>query len=246
MIRALGLALLFLTRIPVPVPPQPTPRDWGHSALFFPAVGLLIGLLLAGCSALATGVDAGVVAIVLLAIWTLLTGGLHLDGLADTADAWVGGHGDRDKTLAIMKDPRSGPIAIMAVVLVMLAKYAALEVVLGRNAWEVLLWAPVLGRGGMLLLMRTTPYARPGGLGSVYAEHLPTMACDGLLLVIGALLILHLGWDGGVLVLLLGLGLFLLRRGLMARLDGYTGDTLGATCELIEAVTLLYFALRMS
>ena len=70
----------------------------------------------------------------LLAVWVLLTGALHLDGVADCADAWVGGFGDREKTFQILKDPRSGPIAVVVLVLVLLVKWAALEVLLGSEA----------------------------------------------------------------------------------------------------------------
>jgi adenosylcobinamide-GDP ribazoletransferase len=65
-------------------------------------------------------------AALLLTVWVLLSGGLHLDGLADSADAWLGGFGDRERTLTIMKDPRSGPIAVVVLVLVLLLKFCAL------------------------------------------------------------------------------------------------------------------------
>ena len=128
MIRAFALALQLLTRLPVPSSSRPPrPEELGLSVLFFPVVGLLIGALLAGLHTVLWLVDPGVLAALVLAMWVLLTGGLHLDGLADTADAWIGGQGHRDRTLAIMKDSRSGPIAIVAVVLVLLAKFAALQ-----------------------------------------------------------------------------------------------------------------------
>lgn len=82
----------------------------------------------------------------LQAVWVGLSGGLHLDGLADTADAWIGGHADRQRTLEIMKDPRSGPIAVVVLLLVLLLKFAALVVLLGQGAWAGLLLAPWLGR----------------------------------------------------------------------------------------------------
>ncbi len=127
MIRALTLALQLLTRLPVPslrTPPQP--QELGQAVLFFPVVGLLIGGALVGIHFALRGSDPGVAAALILTIWVLVTGGLHLDGLADTADAWIGGQGDRDRTLAIMKDPRSGPIAIAVIALVLISKFAVL------------------------------------------------------------------------------------------------------------------------
>lgn len=247
MICAFSLALQFLTRIPVPVRSVLRPEDYGRSVFFFPFVGLIIGLIIslmmAGLDSLFPRADPGVAAVLLLTAWVLITGGLHLDGLADVADAWIGGHGDRDKTLAIMKDPRSGPMAMMVVVLIMLAKFAALRAAVERDAWEMLVWTPVLGRSAMLLMMLTTSYVRPGGIGVVYTEHLPRRGCVGLLLALTTLVVLQWRWDSAALLVLLGIGFVFLRRAFLQRLGGTTGDTLGATCELTEASALLILVL---
>ncbi len=240
MIRAFALALQLLTRLPVPSSSgPPRPEDLGLSVLFFPVVGLLIGALLAGLHTALWLIDPGVLAALVLAAWVLLTGGLHLDGLADTADAWIGGQGDRNRTLAIMKDPRSGPIAIVAIVLVLLTKFAALQALLAGDARAPLLLAPVLGRAAILLLLITTPYIRPDGLGAPYANHLPRLSCGLLALLVAVVTVAFLEWQGGALLVALGLGLVGLRRGLLARLGGITGDTLGMACELTETVALL-------
>ncbi|MDS4031590.1 MAG: adenosylcobinamide-GDP ribazoletransferase [Candidatus Contendobacter sp.] len=239
--RVFALALQLLTRLPVPSSNDPPrPEDLGLSVLFFPVVGLLIGALLAGLHTVLWLVDPGVLAALVLVAWALLTGGLHLDGLADTADAWIGGQGDRDRTLAIMKDSRSGPIAIAAVVLVLLTKFAALQaLLLAGDARVPLLLAPVLGRAVILVLLITMPYIRPDGLGAPYANHLPRVNCGLLVLLIAVATVAFLEWQGGVLLVALGLGLVGLRHGLLARLGGATGDTLGAACELAETVALL-------
>jgi adenosylcobinamide-GDP ribazoletransferase len=240
MIRAFALALQLLTRLPVPsssLPPRP--EELGLSVLFFPVVGLIIGALLAGLHTALWLIDPGVLAALVLATWVLLTGGLHLDGLADTADAWIGGQGNRDRTLAIMKDPRSGPIAIVAIVLVLLAKFAALQALLAGDARATLLLAPVLGRTVIVLLLITTPYVRPDGLGAPYANYLPRLSCGLLMLLIAAVTVALLGGLGGALLGGLGVGFFGLRYWLLARLGGATGDTLGAACELAETVALL-------
>ncbi len=240
MMRAFALALQLLTRLPVPASnAPPRPEELGLSVLFFPVVGLLIGTLLAGLHTALWLVDPGVLAALVLATWVLLTGGLHLDGLADTADAWIGGQGDRDRTLVIMKDSRSGPIAIVAVVLVLLAKFAALQALLAGDARVILLLAPVLGRTVILLLLITTPYVRPDGLGAPYASYLPRLSCGLLVLLIAAATVALLEWPGGALLAALGAGFLGLRHELMARLGGTTGDTLGAACELAETVALL-------
>lgn len=247
MSRPFALALVFLTRLPLPLWFQPQPADWGRSALYFPAVGLLIGGLLAVVHALLpTAAAPALSAALLLTVWTGLTGALHLDGLADVADAWVGGQGDRARTLALMQDPRSGPMAIVVLVLLLLLKFAALTTLVLGKAWPVLLAVPVLGRAALLLLLLTIPYVRSGGLGAVYAEQLPRVTSRVLLLAVGGGSLGLFGSRG--LLLLAGLGLLYLtlRNRLMARLGGITGDTLGAACELTEAAALILLVLLTS
>ncbi|CDH46448.1 Cobalamin synthase [Candidatus Contendobacter odensis Run_B_J11] len=243
MIRPFVLALQLLTRLPIPSSSAaPRPEELGQSVLWFPSVGLLIGALLAGLQIALWRIDSEVLAALLLTIWVLLTGGLHLDGLADSADAWIGGQGDRDRTLAIMKDPRSGPIAIVVIILLLLNKFAALHLLLAGGAYLALFLAPVLGRTIIILLLITTPYVRPGGLGAPYANALPRLNCGLLVLLIAVLTVALLKWQGGVLLITLGMGFFGLRHWLLARLGGTTGDTLGAACELAETVVLIMLA----
>ncbi|WP_248919055.1 adenosylcobinamide-GDP ribazoletransferase [Pseudomonas entomophila] len=239
------IALQFLSSLPVRLPGMPTPNEMGRSLLFYPVVGLLFGLLLWLASHLLQGAPAPLHAALLLALWVLLSGALHLDGLADSADAWLGGFGDRERTLQIMKDPRSGPIAVVTLVLVLLLKFCALWVLVecGTAGWLVL--APVVGRAAMLGLFITTPYVRAGGLGAALAEHLPRKAAGWVLLgsvlacsVLGGLPVL---W-----MLLLSLGVFLwLRRLMCVRLGGGTGDTAGAMVELLELAVVVGLALMV-
>ncbi|MFZ4789699.1 MAG: adenosylcobinamide-GDP ribazoletransferase [Candidatus Competibacteraceae bacterium] len=244
MIRAFSLALQLLTRLPVPsfsTPPQP--QELGQSVLFFPVVGLLIGGLLVGVNFALREINPGVAAALVLTVWVLITGGLHLDGLADTADAWIGGQGNRDRTLAIMKDPRSGPIALAIVALVLINKFAALQALLTGNASAALLLAPMLGRAIIVLLLLTTPYVRPAGLGAPYADYLPRRRCGLLIALMAMAMVAIAGWIGTGVLIGLGIGVFGLRQALMQRLGGITGDTLGAACELAETLALVMLAL---
>lgn len=243
MIRPFGLAVVFLTRIPVPLRFDPQPQDWGWSVVFFPVVGFCIGLLLLGFYGLFGGADPDLLALLLLLAWTLTTGGLHLDGLADTADAWIGGYGDRERTLRIMKDSRSGPMAIMVITLLLLTKFAALQVVLEQQRWQAVLMAPVLGRAAIVVVLITTPYVRATGIGVAHAEYLPRSASIWILLGVAVMNAGLLGGEG-VVALIVAIAVLLgLRHMLMARLGGATGDTLGAACELTEAVALLCLGL---
>ncbi|MDH1511064.1 adenosylcobinamide-GDP ribazoletransferase [Pseudomonas mosselii] len=237
------IALQFLSSLPVRLPGMPEPREMGRSLLCYPLVGLLFGLLLWLASHLLQGTAAPLHAALLLALWVLLSGGLHLDGLADSADAWLGGFGDRERTLQIMKDPRSGPIAVVTLVLVLLLKFCALWVLVERGADGLLVLAPVVGRAAMLGLFLGTPYVRAGGLGAALAEHLPRRGAGWVLL--GCTLVgLALGGWAVLWPLLAALFVFVWLRLLMCRrLGGTTGDTAGALLELLELTVVVTLAL---
>ncbi|MDR7024581.1 MAG: adenosylcobinamide-GDP ribazoletransferase [Pseudomonadales bacterium] len=235
------IALQFLTRLPVTLAGMPTPEQVGRSLLFYPLVGLLIGLLLLAAQHLLGDSAVLLQAALLLALWVGISGGLHLDGLADSADAWVGGFGDKQRTLAIMKDPRSGPIAVVVLVLLLLLKFAALVALLESGAGFLLLLVPWLARCLLPLLFMTTPYVRAGGLGQALAEHLPRRQLPWVLAA-NLLAMLLFGWSA-LLALLVAGGVFIWLRSLMLkRLDGTTGDTAGALLEIAECSVLVALA----
>ncbi|PVZ13941.1 MULTISPECIES: adenosylcobinamide-GDP ribazoletransferase [unclassified Pseudomonas] len=232
------IALQFLSSLPVRLPGMPSPRALGRSLLWYPLVGCVFTVLLAVASRLLADAPPLLQAALVLCAWVALSGGLHLDGLADSADAWIGGYGDRERTLAIMKDPRSGPMAVVVLVLLLLIKFSALLALLGQAiAWW---WVPVLGRTALLGLFLTTPYVRAGGLGQALAEHLPREA--GWAVLLGVVLLSL--WLLPLAVMLAALLAFIALRWLMIRrLGGCTGDTAGAMLELLECVVLVAAAL---
>ena len=173
----------------------------------------------------------------------LLSGGLHLDGLADSADAWLGGFGDRERTLTIMKDPRSGPIAVVTLVLVLLLKFTAILALIESHHSIALLLAPLIGRSAMLGLFLSTPYVRAGGLGQALADHFPRGAARRVLLVSGVACVLFAGWSGLAAVVASMTCFLWLRQVMIRRLGGTTGDTAGALLELLEVVVLLAMVL---
>ncbi|AEV64393.1 Cobalamin synthase [Pseudomonas ogarae] len=233
------IALQFLSSLPVRLPGMPEPEQLGRSLLFYPLVGLLFGVLLWLLNALLLGTPLLLHAALLLGAWVLLSGGLHLDGLADSADAWLGGFGDRERTLLIMKDPRSGPIAVITLVLVLLLKFTALLALIEQGQTLALIVVPVLGRAALLGLFLTTPYVRAGGLGQALADHLPRRAGWQVLWVCALGGVLVAGW-AGVLALLVALAVFIgLRQMMLRRLRGCTGDTAGALLELLEMAVLV-------
>jgi adenosylcobinamide-GDP ribazoletransferase len=233
------IALQFLSSLPIRLPGMPSPQALGRSLLFYPAVGLLFGVLLLLLNGLLSATPAILHAALLLSAWVLLSGGLHLDGLADSADAWLGGFGDRERTLSIMKDPRSGPIAVVTLILLLLLKFTAILALIDSGHSLALLLAPVIGRSAMLGLFLSTPYVRKGGLGQALADHLPRPLGQQVLLVSAVGCVLAGGWSGLFAVLLAAGGFFWLRQLMLRRLGGTTGDTAGALLELLEVLVLL-------
>lgn len=242
-LRAFYLALSLLTRLPVPHFMTAHPRELGLSALFYPLVGLIIGVLL--CVPILLGEwltltpQPLLLAALVAVLWSILTGALHLDGLADSADAWLGGLGDEEKTHRIMKDPTVGAIGVVAIVAVLLLKTAALYTLIDNHAWLAIILAPVLGRAFILILMLSTPYVRKAGLSKDIVSHLPRPIAS-MLVAISLLLMLWVSFFALVLSLF---ALYLLRRLMLQRLQGYTGDTLGASVEIGEMTWLIAVAL---
>ncbi len=244
--QALLLAARFLTRVPLPDIGPAGPAVQGRAALFYPLIGLLLGAVLAGVLALLGAIDAPAAAsaALLLGLWVWATGALHLDGLADCADAWVGGLGSRERTFAILKDPHAGSMALVALLVVLLGKWAALaSLPAGGDALLLLACIPALARAQVLLLALTTPPARPSGLGAALSEQLPRRAAWLVLALTGLGALLLLGAAGLVALALALALLWTWRRAMLHRLGGFTGDTAGALVEFTEAGLLLALTL---
>jgi len=237
------IALQFLSSLPIRLPGMPEPQELGRSLLFYPLVGLLFGGILWAFNWLLLGTPLLLHAALLLTVWVLLSGALHLDGLADSADAWLGGFGDRERTLTIMKDPRSGPIAVVTLVLVLLLKFAALLALIEQQHAVVLIIVPLIGRSAMLGLFLTTPYVRAGGLGQALADHLPRLAGQQVLVVSALACVLIAGLSGVLAVVLAALVFVWLRQVMLRRLGGTTGDTTGALLEILEVAVLVGLAI---
>lgn len=236
-------AVQFLTALPVPRQMNQDARVIGLSLLWYPAVGLLLGGILLVCAQL-FGLPVYLQAAVLLAVWVALTGGLHLDGVADCADAWVGGLGDRDKTLRLLDDPLSGTMAVVSLNLLLLLKWASLVALLQGGQVQYLWLAPAMARLSLLLLFLTTPYVRPGGLGEVLARQFSHLWGWCVLAggAVATLFFLPLGlW--ATLWLTMALVFALIRCAANRRLGGFTGDVAGSQVEFVELGLLLVLVL---
>jgi adenosylcobinamide-GDP ribazoletransferase len=239
--KSFFIAQTFLTRIPTPKLSKISEEEVSSSILYYPAIGLCLGLFLVAVAALLTsfvGISAySVVAALIVALWVLITGMLHLDGLADTADGWLGGQGKTKRTLEIMKDSTSGPAGIVSIFLILLLKYAAVVTILQSEMsyWSLLL-APVVARGVAIALLTYSPIAQSRGL----AFELKKTAFPEIVALILVLIAIFVYFTTNLYVLLIiSVLVYVIRHWAIIRLQGLTGDILGLSIEVTEAFFLL-------
>ena len=231
------IAVQFMTTIPIKLPCLPSREQNALSMLFYPVIGLMIGGVL-WLVASYVQLPMMLLSCVVMVVWVWLTGGLHLDGLADTADAWVGGFGDRQRTLTIMKDPNTGAMGVIAIVLCLALKWAAVYCLLELDAVLALLFVPMLGRMSALALFATTPYVRQHGLGSALQD-VPKFLLWLVMLGFGAV-VFALSWQMALVMIgVWAVMLAWLRWRFVGRIGGITGDTVGASIEVVEVAILM-------
>ena len=243
--RALVAAITFLTRVPIPGHWDFDARDVGKGAKWFPLVGALIGLAYAAAVwAFSPFLPALVIGVIVVSLEAVLTGALHLDGLADTADGFGGGH-TREDVLRIMRDHAIGSYGGVALVLLVCLKVTAIAGLLEQHRLgPYLILSPMLGRWSAVLLNCLLPYARrtipeggqPGGAVSDFVSW-RELAVATLFSILVAVPVA--GWLGivcWVSVIALSAAAAV---GFRHRIGGVTGDTLGANTEICEAIVLL-------
>src|SRR5690554_3702347 len=233
----LALALQFLTRIPLPVACPWNAATCRWALRCFPLAGLVIGATLAALAILGQGLPTPLLALALLSLWVALSGGLHLDGVMDVADA-LGSNTPLEKRWAIMKDSQVGSFAILALLFLLAWKGMLIWTLLEAGATPWLLVAiPALARLGSLLLLRLAPLARREGLAWSWRRHL---ARHDLILALLPLLP-RLGVVPGATLLLGAVLVFLLLYGLamVPAFPGINGDIVGAAIEGGELWLLL-------
>jgi adenosylcobinamide-GDP ribazoletransferase len=233
-------ALQFLTVFPIPARLATKLNGLGileNSSRWFPAVGLILGCLCAAVDwALLHIFPQPVTSVVVVIALSYASGGLHMDGLADTADGFMSAR-PKERILEIMRDSRSGPMGVLALISVFSIKLMALSSLQGEVRMAALILAPALGRLSALYLLSRLQYARKeGGLATVFlGKNLGyAVAVNGIalsLIAAGLMGVPGLMW---VLSALVGTEIF--ARMCQRKIQGFTGDTLGASCESIEAL----------
>lgn len=237
-LKAIAVAFIFSSRVPMPVLDEIKPEDSSRSLPWFLLVGATLGILLSGISYLFSDTNPLVVAALLVACNAIYTGALHLDGVADSADAWLGGLGDKERTLEIMKDPRCGSGAVVTLICLLLLQWAVFSEIIQQQQWVLLFIAPVIGRAALLSIFMSTPYARPQGLASDFLAHANRALITLLIaLTVGFSLLLSFNYLIPLIITTVIIGLC--RHLMIKRLDGFTGDTAGAMVEVGSTIFLL-------
>ena len=234
------IALGFLTILPVSRSLEVTPERLGRSMALFPAAGLLLGLILVVLNSLLGAlIPRAVLDCLLLLIMIVMTGALHLDGIADLLDGLAGGK-DREGILRIMKDSRVGAMGVVGLVMLLLLKYLCLFNLPLEIKSAGLIFMPAAGRWVQVVLAASCRYLRGSeGTGAVFAEYAgerELLIASGSLIVVALILF---GLPGIFLIFLLGIAVMVLIKYFEIRLGGVTGDVLGASSEVIEVLSLL-------
>jgi adenosylcobinamide-GDP ribazoletransferase len=230
-------AFQFLTILPVKR--SFTTELIARSTMFFPVVGLAIGLLLALINwLLGFLIPSSVINILLVALLAFCSGGLHLDGLADTMDG-AAGHRSVERRLEIMRDSRIGGFGAIGLILMLLMEYVFLNAIPGNLKWLALIAAPTISRWAMVYAIYAYPYARPDGLGKAFKEGV-TQRQFVLASLIAAVVTFGLWglagvdiWAGAFIIVTLA-ALYL-----KSLLKGLTGDCYGAINEVATVSVFL-------
>jgi adenosylcobinamide-GDP ribazoletransferase len=232
-------ALRFLTILPLPLGRETRAEGVGRSLVYFPVIGLLLGLLLAGLdwgldSVLPISVASGVLLVVLV----LITGATHLDGFIDTCDGLVAGKTPQQRW-EIMRDSRVGAFGVVGACCLLLLMYASLAGLPDSSRMGALVLLPVLGRWSVVCSIFVFPYARPEGLGRAFKDQATWLTVAGATVValavsVGFLRFTGLAIMGGVGLVTLALCVLLKRK-----FAGLTGDSYGAIIEVGEVTSLI-------
>jgi len=250
MIRQLTLAVTFLTGIPLKVEGDVSPADLWRSMGWYPLVGLAMG-------AAAWGVYAGllellpsvVAAVLVILVLEVVTRGLHMDGLMDTVDGLLSG-APRERALEIMKDSNVGAMGVVAAVLILILKVAALGALTRADAAAPLLAGWCAARALPALDVYAWPYARTAGTGEAFTRERTAgpVAMAGVLLAAGVVVAMLVAlavdgagaWYAGLAIAVVAMAVALLVQAAVAkRLGGLTGDVYGMGIELAETAALV-------
>jgi adenosylcobinamide-GDP ribazoletransferase len=236
--RRLAVAFQFLTLLPTPLLKEIRPADFSRSSVFFPLVGLVVGVGIVLATMLGSMVNAAMAGLGGMILWVAVTGGLHLDGLGDVADGFGAAHGDPDRFQTVLRDPHVGSFAVIAITTQIAAKLVLLaSIAPSGDLWPLAL-VPAWARWGALVWSRTlSPLWN--GTGERFAAEIGWWT----IILWGAALTVASIWIApnllAALIIVPAVGVFW-----RWQLGGISGDCLGASIEATETLRLLALLIR--
>ena len=233
-------SLQFLTIINIKNDAPVDEKSFGRSVIFLPLIGLLIGVLLVITSKISLSIlPASVSDAIVLAVLIIVTGGLHVDGFADTIDGFAGGK-NKDDILRIMKDSRIGTFGVVGIVMLLLTKYLSIQNLQSDTKYFVLIIMPVIGRWSVLPMGMFFKYARiEGGTGKIFAESVRLKE-----FIIGTIIVLSIiiplfRLNGFLMLAVIFIVTLVIGRYSKRKINGITGDVFGAAIEINELIVLI-------
>ncbi len=247
MVSSLLLAISFLTIVPVYGNRTAWEKDMADSLYFYPLTGLLIGAFLVGAAYLSEILSLGWAGdAIIIVVWIIITGALHLDGLMDSADGLFSGR-DREKKLEIMRDSRVGAMGVIAFGVIMLLKFTFLTTLSYTDKLWVLLISPAVGRWAMVYAVACFPYARSGpGLGNSFGNINGPYKIIGASIPLLMVVLLLMKGEGFLIIALTASVVVMIARWIAGCLGGMTGDTYGALCEVTETLFIIITVIAMA
>ncbi len=233
------VAWRFLTIVPLPLGREKSAEQVGRSLAYFPAVGLVLGLALAGVDrGLDSVLPVSVLGGVLLVLWVVVSGATHLDGFIDTCDGLVAGRSPQQRQ-DIMRDSRVGAFGVVGACCLLVLKYASLVALPGASRDWSLALAPMLGRWMAVCAVAAFPYARAEGLGRTFKDQATWLTVIVATVIAVAASVGFLRLTGLAIMLGVSVVALCLCAILNRKLAGLTGDSYGAVVEVAEVTTLV-------
>jgi adenosylcobinamide-GDP ribazoletransferase len=230
---------------------EASPEELGGSIGYFPVIGLIIGLILAGLYwLLSLFLPPAVVSVLLIVSMVVISGALHLDGFVDTCDG-IAGHKTVEDRWRVMHDSRAGAFGIVGVSLLLLVKYVSLNSVPENLLMVTLVLMPVVSRWAMAYTVFAYPYARPAGLGKTFKQgaswqRFTTATIITLAVAIGLARLTNITYfylAGPAIMLAIWVIVVIMAAYLKRKFSGLTGDTYGAINEVAEVCVLILICL---
>lgn len=233
------IALQFLTILPVRVKPKIENKDFGASLLYFPVVGLLIGLLLGLSAFVFSFLPSLPKAAVILIASIIVTGGIHLDGFADTCDGFYGNN-SKERILEIMRDSRIGTMGVIGIVSILLLKFSLIASLPKSILWRSLVLMATFSRWAQVMACFNSSYVRPEGKAKYFIEHATKKEFFLSFLFALTLFCIFFKIKGLILFFTSLFPTFLFMQYMKKKIGGMTGDTIGGLSEFAEVTVLLF------